>query len=96
MSDCLKDGCDYAFSMNAVISSSQRVLHLDVGYAGELKLMESIYISEVHLNLKGAIYVITLRIPVEIEGPKWITLNIPHNSVSSWQKEESSSNLVTE
>lgn len=80
ITDCLKNGCDYGLSMNAVLTPTQRVLHLDIGYAGERKLQESIFIDAVHLNLNGDIYVITIRIPLEVEGPKRITLNIPHKS----------------
>ena len=74
--------------MNAILSPSQRVLHLDVGYAGEPKMQESIFIKEVHLNLNGAIYVISIRIPVEINGPKRITLNIPHQSTPNLRTAE--------
>jgi len=90
VTDCLKNGCAYAFSLNAILTSTQRILHIDIAYAGERSLQESIFLDDIRLNLNGEIYSLNIRIPIEIEGPKRISLSIPKpkENLNSLQQQE--------
>ena len=63
--------------MVARISSASRTLEIDFGYVGGLRLNEQVLFNEIHFTLDTEIIVIKLTEPLEVTGPKRVTIPIP-------------------
>jgi hypothetical protein len=74
---CTAEGCEYIIAMVAHISSTSRTLEIDFTYLGGLRLNQQVLIEEIHLGLGTEIIVITLDRPIEVTGPKRVTIPIP-------------------
>ena len=81
---CLNEGCEYAINLVARLTNTERTLELDFVYTGGLRLNEQLIIDEIRLALDTQIFVIQLSQPIEVNGPKRVTIPIPQ-PISSWQ-----------
>lgn len=79
---CFREGCEYAFNMIARISSGSRTLELDFGYVGGLRLNQQVFFNEIHFTLDSEIIVIKLTQPLEINGPRKVTIPIPETTTN--------------
>ena len=86
---CLSERCEYVFTMLANITSTTRTLEVNFNYFGGLRLNEAVKITAFHLTLDTEIIVINLDTPIEVTGPKRVSIPIPKAA-------KSGSNLVTE
>jgi hypothetical protein len=85
---CFREGCTYAFTMVAHISSASRYLEIDFAYVGGLRLNEQVLFNEIHFTLDTEVIVIKLEEPLEVTGPKRVTIPIPASKSSNLQTSE--------
>jgi hypothetical protein len=71
--------------MIARISSTSRTLELDFGYLGGARLNELVIFNEIHLTLDTDVIAFKLDTPIEVTGPKRVTVPIPTSKPANLQ-----------
>lgn len=77
---CYREGCNYIVTMIATISSSSRILELDITYLGGVRLNQEIRFFGINMGFGEEVIEIRFDTPYVITGPRRITLPIPVSS----------------
>jgi len=74
---CFREGCNYVVTGIASISSTSRTLEIDVNYFGGLRLNQQIFFTGLNFSFGNEIFELRFESPVEITGPRKVTVTIP-------------------
>ena len=84
---CSREGCEYIFTMVATITSTSRILQLNVAYLGGLRLNEQVLIYGINMGFGEEVIEIRFEQPLEVTGPKKFTIPIPPQRKANLQTE---------